>query len=166
MVFALARDRYIPRRLSAVHPVMNIPRAAVYVVFAIGLALLGLGTVLFKTPSNVLGYLSGLGTFGALVAYGLVVVAALVEYWRSDLEKRKMFSMALPIIGLGLIGYVIYGSVYPVPAAPVNFFPYIVLGYFAVVITFSLIHRRQSSTVDSSEHFTGTGALSYAAEVD
>jgi amino acid transporter len=166
IVFALARDRYIPRRLSAVHPVMNIPRAAVYVVFAIGLALLGLGTVLFKTPSNVLGYLSGLGTFGALVAYGLVVVAALVEYWRSDLEKRKMFSMALPIIGLGLIGYVIYGSVYPVPAAPVNFFPYIVLGYFAVVITFSLIHRRQSSTVDSSEHFTGTGALSYAAEVD
>jgi amino acid transporter len=114
----------------------------------------------------VLGYLSGLGTFGALVAYGLVVVAALVEYWRSDLKNRKVFFIAMPMIGLGLIGYVIYGSVYPVPAAPVNFFPYIVLGYFAVVITFSVIHRRRSSTIDSSVRFTENGALSYAAEAD
>jgi amino acid transporter len=166
IVFALSRDRYLPRPLAKLHDATNTPRSAVYLVFTIALALLGLGVALFQSPSNVLGYLSGLGTFGALVAYGLVVFASLKAYWRSDLRERKVLSMALPVIGLGLIGYVIYGSVYPVPAAPVNFFPYIVLCYFAVVVTFSLIYRRRTSVVDLPKSSMEMGVLQHVAEAD
>jgi amino acid transporter len=166
IVFALSRDKYLPRPLAKLHDATNTPRSAVYLVFTISLALLGLGVALFQTPSNVLGYLSGLGTFGALVAYGLVVFASLKAYWRSDLRERKVLSMALPVMGLGLIGWVIYGSVYPVPAAPVNFFPYIVLGYFAVVVTFSLIYRRRTSVVHLPTSSMEIGVLQHVAEAD
>jgi amino acid transporter len=152
--------------MAKLHDATNTPRSAVYLVFTVGLALLGLGTLLFKSPSNVLGYLSGMGTFGALVAYGLVVFASLKAYWRSDLRERKLLSAALPLIGLGLIGYVIYGSVYPVPAAPVNFFPYIVLCYFAVVVTFSLIRHRRTNVVDLPVSSMEMGVLQHVAEAD
>lgn len=142
MIFALSRDGYLTKKLSEVHDKSKTPRVAVYLVSALAITLLGIGTIWFKTPSNVLGDLSGMGTFGALVAYGLVLIASLRAYWRKDLATRKLFLLAIPFIGLTIIGYVIYGSVYPAPPAPVSYFPYIVLGYFAVIMTFSLAYRK------------------------
>jgi amino acid transporter len=144
IVFALSRDGYAPRKLSGVHPRSNTPRAAVYVVFALGVSLLGVGVLLFGTPSNVLGDLSGLGAFGALIAYGLVVIASLAAYGRADLRERKVLALVLPAVGLLLIGWVLYSSVYPLPAAPVVYFPYVVLAYFLVVLPLSLWHRRRT----------------------
>ena len=143
MLFALSRDGYAAKKLSELHDESSTPRTAVYFVSALALALLGLGTVWFQTPSNVLGDLSGMGTFGALVAYGLVIIASLVAYWRNDLQTHKWFLLALPVVGLAIIGYIVYGSVYPAPPAPVSYFPYIVLGYFAIVMTYSLTLRKR-----------------------
>ena len=95
-----------------------------------------------------------------------VVFASLKAYWRADLRERKLLSMALPLIGLVLIAYVLYGSVYPVPAAPVNFFPYIVLCYFAVVVTFSLIRHRRTNVVDLPVSSMEMGVLQHVAEAD
>jgi amino acid transporter len=144
IIFALSRDGYAPRQLSGIHSRSNTPRAAVYVAFTLGLALLGVGVLLFHTASNVIGDMSGLGAFGALIAYGLVVIASLTAYGRADLRERKIFALVVPVIGLVLIGWVLYSSVYPVPAAPVSYFPYVVLAYFAVVMPLALWHRKRA----------------------
>lgn len=152
MLFALSRDGYATDKLAGLHDQSSTPRVAVYFVSGLALSLLGLGTLWFQTPSNVLGDLSGMGTFGALVAYGLVIVASLVAYWRKDLQSHKWFLLALPIVGLIIIGYVIYGSVYPAPPAPVSYFPYMVLGYFAIIMTYSLsLRKRHTSLVDEEQ---------------
>jgi amino acid transporter len=165
ILFALARDGYAPKSLAGVHERSNTPRAAVFVVFPLSLALLGLGVLLFNTPANVLGDMSGLGAFGALIAYGLVVIASLAEYGRTDLAKRKVFALALPVIGLALICWVLYSSVYPVPASPVNFFPYVTLAYFAAVIPLSLRHRKRSAPENVSANIE-SGELDDVVSVD
>lgn len=151
MIFALSRDGYMTNRFSELHDGSSTPRVAVYFVSAIAMTLLGLGTIWFQTPSNVLGDLSGMGTFGALVAYGLVIVASLGAYWHKDLKAHKWFLLSLPVVGLVIIGYVIYGSLYPAPPAPVSYFPYIVLGYFAVVMTLSLSHRKRHPSTNNKD---------------
>lgn len=152
IMFALSRDHYLTSRMAVLHADSNTPRPAIHVATAIGVALLVTGAILFHTPTNVIGYLSGMGTFGALVAYGLVVVSSLVAYWRTDLRDNKWYGLFLPVLGLVLIGYVLYGSVYPVPPYPVNVFPYVVLAYFLVVMFLSLRHQRQSpALLDTSE---------------
>jgi amino acid transporter len=164
ILFALARDGYAPKPLGSLHVRSNTPRAAVFVVFPLGLALLGLGTVLFTSPSNVLGDLSGLGSFGALIAYGLVVTASLVEYGRTDLAQRKVFALALPVVGLVVIGWVLYSSVYPVPPSPVNTFPYIMLAYFAAVLPLSLWHRKRTAPSSVPTHLESGELLDVVSE--
>jgi amino acid transporter len=165
ILFALARDGYAPKPLAGLHERSNTPRAAVFVVFPLGLALLGLGVLLFNTPANVLGDMSGLGAFGALIAYGLVVIASLVEYGRTDLAERKVFALALPVIGLVLIGWILYSSVYPVPSSPVNFFPYVTLAYFAAVLPLSLWHRKRTAPESVSANIE-SGELPDVVSVD
>ncbi len=150
-IFALSRDGYRTNRFSELHDSPSIPPLELYFVSAIAMTLLGLDTIWFQTPSNVLGDLSGMGTFGALVAYGLVIVASLGAYWHKDLKAHKWFLLSLPVVGLVIIGYVIYGSLYPAPPAPVSYFPYIVLGYFAVVMTLSLSHRKRHPSTNNKD---------------
>jgi amino acid transporter len=142
IVFALSRDRFASARLGSLHDQSNTPRKAIYVVFATGLALLGLGAWLWTAPTTVIGNLSGLGLFGALVSYGLVLVASLKDFAAADIRNRKWAGLALPVIGLCLLGYVLYGNIWPIQAPPVRYFPYITLAWFIIVMPLSLRTRR------------------------
>jgi amino acid transporter len=144
IVFALSRDGFASSRLAVLHGKTNTPRRATYVVFTAGLALLGLGTWLWRAPTTVLGNLSGLGLFGALVCYGLVMIGSLKEYWRADIQTRRWHGIALPLAGLVILGYVLYGNVWPIQAPPVRYYPYIALAWFAIVTPLSLRTRRRA----------------------
>ncbi len=143
ILFALSRDGYVPQTLGTLDEHSNVPRRAIAVVFPVGLALLGLGWILWTSPVTVIGNLSGLGTFGALVSYGLVVVGSLRSYWLSDVAERKFHVIILQILGLGVLFYVLYGNIYPVPPSPVNLFPYITLAYFLATMSFSLYYKQR-----------------------
>jgi len=147
ILFALARDGYTPGWAAVVHPRSAVPRHAIAVTFPVGVALLVIGWLLWSEPVAVIGDLSGLGTFGALVSYGLVVVASLREYWVEDLADRRWWPAALGLLGLAALGYVLYGNLYPVPPAPVRYFPYLALVYFLVVMGFSVLYRRRTGPV-------------------
>jgi amino acid transporter len=142
ILFALARDGHVPAALGTLDEHSNTPRRAIMVVFPVGLALLGLGWILWTSPVTAIGDLSGLGTFGALVSYGLVVFGSLKSYWAADVTARRWPTIALQLAGLGVLGYVLYGNIYPVPASPVNYFPYITLAYFVVAMSFSALQHR------------------------
>jgi amino acid transporter len=143
IVFALSRDGYVPDVLGRLDERHNTPRAAIAVVFSMGIALMGIGAWLWTAPTTVTGDLSGLGLFGALVSYGLVLFSSLKEYWAEDLKARKFHPIALQGIGLVALGYVLYGNIWPLQAPPVRYFPYIALGWFVVVTPYSLWHHRR-----------------------
>jgi amino acid transporter len=155
VLFALSRDRYAPAKVGDLHGSPGVPRNATFVTFTIGVALLIIGAVLWGSPVTALGYLSGLATFGALISYGLVVIASLREYWTADVALRRWDRIGVPAIGLVVLGWVLYGNIYPVPAAPVKFFPYIASGYFLIAMGFSVAYRR---TIAAGDVFLGSPA--------
>jgi hypothetical protein len=114
-----------------------------------GIALMGLGAWLWTAPTTVTGNLSGLGLFGALVSYGLVLFSSLKEYWVEDVRAKKFHHIGIQGVGLVALGYVLYGNIWPIQAPPVRYFPYIALGWFVVVTPYSLWHHRRMVEVGS-----------------
>jgi len=151
ILFAMSRDGHVPAAVGVLDEHSNTPRRAIMVVFPIGLVLLGLGWLLWTSPVTVIGDLSGLGTFGALVSYGLVVCGSVKSYWITDVAEHRWVTIAVQFVGLGLLGYVLYGNIYPVPSSPVNYFPYITLTYFILAMSFSALQHRSAKGVAVEE---------------
>jgi amino acid transporter len=70
-----------------------------------------------------------MGAFGFLGAYTLICIAAPLYLWKISELKTKEMILCIAALALLLIPAV--GSVYPVPPAPVNYFPYIFGTYLA-----------------------------------
>jgi amino acid transporter len=71
-----------------------------------------------------------MGAFGFIGAYTLITLAAPFFVKKRGEAKAKDWVLCLAALALLLIPAV--GSVYPVPPAPVNYFPYVFLGYLAI----------------------------------
>ena len=84
-----------------------------------------------------------MAAFGFIVAYALVTVAAPVWLKRLGEVKPLHWIMAAAAILLLIIPAV--GSVYPVPAAPVNYFPYAFLVYMAIGAAWIISQHRTKS---------------------
>jgi amino acid transporter len=59
-----------------------------------------------------------------LVAYVITQAAAIRLFARERLWRPWQF--VIPILAIVTLGYTLYANVYPVPPAPVRYFPYIV----------------------------------------
>jgi len=103
------------------------------------------------------------GAFGFLGAYFLISLAA-----PAYLKKRGQMSMgalALSVASVVLLLVPAVGSVYPMPAWPVNIFPYIFLGYLACGFSWFMILRRNPTLIADikqrvhAEHATAPVAL-------
>jgi amino acid transporter len=79
------------------------------------------------------------GAFGFLGAYVFVSIAAPM-YLKKIGELRRR-DVAYSVIALAFLLVPAVGSVYPVPAPPVNAFPYIFLAYFAVGLILFVFRR-------------------------
>ena len=55
----------------------------------------------------------------------------------------KLINVVVGLIGVALMLFVIWGSVYPVPAYPYNILPYLFLGYLVVgAIWFAILKAK------------------------
>ncbi len=80
-----------------------------------------------------------MGAFGFLGAYTLICIAAPC-YLRKIGELRTR-DVVICVAALALLLIPAVGSVYPVPAAPVNYFPYIFLTYIAIGLFRALAYK-------------------------
>ncbi len=80
-----------------------------------------------------------MGAFGFLGAYTLICVAAPFYLWK--IKELKTKDVVLCVVSLLLLCIPAVGSVYPVPAPPVNYFPYIFLGYLAIGLFRALAYK-------------------------
>jgi len=132
MLFSFGRDGITSRRLSGVSTVTGVPLRALAVEMLIGLALLTAFRVAGVSALNVFFYLATIGTLSLLVMYVLTNVAA-----ARHLGRRSLWQVVAPAGGVLIAGFVLYHNVWPVPPAPYEYFPYLVLGWLAagLVIT-------------------------------
>jgi hypothetical protein len=91
---------------------------------------------------NVFFYLATIGTLCLLVMYVLTNVAAawhlgagrsarVGQAAARPLSRRSLFQLVAPAVGVLIAGFVLYHNVWPVPPAPYEFFPWLVLGWLA-----------------------------------
>ena len=124
MMFAFGRDGLAARRLSGVSAATGVPRRALAVEMLIGLALLTAFRLAGTPALNVFFYLATIGTLSLLVMYVLTNVAAA---WH--LGERSWWQVVAPAAGVLIAGFVLYHNVWPVPPAPYEYFPYLVVGW-------------------------------------
>ena len=143
MMFAFGRDGLASRRLSGVSAATGVPQQALAVEMLFGLALLTAFRLAGTSALNVFFYLATIGVLSLLVMYVLTNVAA-----ARHLGRRSLLQVVAPAGGVLIAAYVLYHNVWPVPAAPYEFFPYLVLGWLLAGLLATAVIPGFSQKVD------------------
>jgi amino acid transporter len=100
---------------------------------------------------NAFGYAGTLASFGFVVVYLALCLAAPIDLRKSgELRARQVL---LGILGALLMSFVIFGSVYPEPEYPFNLLPYVFLAYLLVgAAWFGMLKFRSPQTLVSIQH--------------
>jgi amino acid transporter len=130
-LFAMGRDRGIPRVFAAVTPRFHSP----YIGVAVSVALtLVLGATLGR-HYGVLTYfalMATTGSIGILLVYVLVAIAGMVFFWKARGRPGESYNWFLdivaPLVAVAVCGYTIYASIWPRPPAPISYSLWIALG--------------------------------------
>ena len=102
LLFSMARDGKLPRRLSQVQPVRKVPEQAVLVVAAVTIVL-GIFLV------DKLELLTSMVSFGALIGF-LLLHASVIVHFRREAAGNIWRYVVAPIVGLVIIGYVLWNA--------------------------------------------------------
>ena len=143
MMFAFGRDGLAARRLSGVSAATGVPRPALAVEMLIGLVLLTAFRLAGTSALNTFFYLATIGTLSLLVMYVLTNVAAA---WH--LGRRSLGQLVPAVAGVLIAGYVLYYNVWPVPPAPYEFFPYLVLAWLVTGLVLTVVIPGFTTKVD------------------
>ncbi len=143
MMFAFGRDGLASRRLSGVSAATGVPQRALALEMLTGLALLTAFRLAGTSALNVFFYLATIGTLSLLVMYVLTNVAA-----ARHLGRRSLWQVVAPAGGVLIAGFVLYHNVWPVPAPPYEFFPYLVLGWLLAGLIITALLPGFSAKVD------------------
>ncbi|TQJ33583.1 APC family permease [Arthrobacter sp. SLBN-122] len=106
LLFAMARDRQLPRFLSKISAKHRVPVNATFVVAIISLVL---GIYLTILPDGLVA-ISALVNFGALTAF-LVLNVAVIWWFIFKLKSRRWFvHLVFPLAGVLILASVIYNA--------------------------------------------------------
>lgn len=159
MLYALCRDGFLSRRLGETSDRTGAPVNALAAVMVVGITtfvLLRLGDV---SAVNAFFYPATVGVLTLLVAYMVTNAGALRFLFLS--RRVPTWEAIFPIIGLGILVYVIYKNVYPPPEFPFNLFPYIAAAWLLIGLSIVLLVpglvRRIGANLAAREGMTAEG---------
>jgi amino acid transporter len=151
LLVALARDGFLPARLASVNK-YGSPRVAGNLVMISNLVLLVALVVWHDNASDLYGYTGTVATLTVLIAYGMMNIASLIHFTKSDLQAGRWYMPIPPVVGLLLAAYALFANIYPVPAFPFNYFPYIVMAYMAAGGAVLASSRQRVRHVDIAQY--------------
>ncbi|HLZ62421.1 MAG TPA: APC family permease [Ktedonosporobacter sp.] len=149
IIFPMARHTVFPAPLGKAHKTNQTPAMAITVYIAI-MVLIPIGLSLVTDTLTAFNDAGTLAAFGFLLAYFLVSIAA-PAYLKRTGELRP-FRIVLSILAIVCLLVPTVGSFYPVPAYPVNIFPYIFLGYMLIgAVWLFMVSRRSVGIMEEIE---------------
>ncbi len=151
LLVALARDGFLPAPLASVNQ-YGSPRVAGNLIMVLNLALLAALAIWHNNASDLYGYTGTVATLTVLIAYGMMNIASLIRFTKADLQAGRWYMPLPPVIGLALAAYALFANIYPVPAFPFNYFPYIVIAYMAVGAAVLLASRRRLAHANIAQY--------------
>jgi amino acid transporter len=149
LLFSMGKYRFLHQSMGHVHETHQTPHRAIL--------LCGTLTAIVSAAMLPLGLLDAFGCAGTFASFGFVVVyLALCIVAPMDLRRAgemKLRHLAVGTLGVGLMLFVMIGSVYPVPASPYNVLPYVFLAYMAVgTVWFTRLRTRAPTILASIQH--------------
>jgi amino acid transporter len=153
IAFALARHSFYPAPIGEVHTQNETPHIAVSASALIVIMIAGTMSLFGLADLDIYGYLGTISTYGFLVAYILVSIAAPVYLARIGKLRQHHIVTSL-LAGLFML-IPIAGSFYPVPAFPYSVLPYLFLLYLAAGggLFFMMRHRSLQITKNIDRDF-------------
>jgi amino acid transporter len=125
VIFAMSKHGLVHSSVADTHKVHATPHVAVTLSAAIVL-IAPLSLLLAKNAIlDAFGYLGTIATFGFLFAYILVSIAAPM-YLRRRGELTAL-TIVMAVLSVGMLAVATIGSVYPLPAVPYLYLPYVFL---------------------------------------
>ncbi len=146
MLYSMGRFQFLHGSMGMVHQTHKTPYMAV-------LASAGIVLLLFfcLLPQ---GFLNAFGLAGTIATYGFVVVYLGVALCASFDMKRggvlKPQHVICSAIGAALMGFVIYASIYPYPAAPFSWLPPVFAIYMVIGLIWFLVLKGKSPQILAS----------------
>ena len=142
ILYPMGRHGVFPKAVGRSHDRHETPHVAVTIMAA---AMFVIAACIYGRHGAVLDVFNWAGTYGAfgfLAGYFFITVAA--PFYLKKEGTLTAGNIALAVVTILFLLVPAVGSVYPVPAPPVNYFPYVFLGYFAVGVAWFLMLRKRS----------------------
>jgi amino acid transporter len=106
LLFAMARDRSLPRFLAKVHPTRRVPVNATLLVAGVSLVL----GLYMQSREDGITLMSSLVNFGAMIAFLVLHVAVVVHYVIRQRSRDWWKHLIAPVIGFGILAFVVVNA--------------------------------------------------------
>jgi amino acid transporter len=141
ILLLMAHNGLVPLQLSRTHDRNETPHIGVLITAAaVGLPVVVL--VLFGySGTDIYGWLGSFAVYGFITIYGLTCIALPLK-----LKRQGALSMALlvvAILGGASMIMALAGTLYPIPAAPYSWLPYLYFFYLLVALAFFFAGRKR-----------------------
>lgn len=142
IMYIMGRHGIMPPITATSHKANETPHVAITTLAAIAFLIPVAATVAGIGMLDLFNYAGTSAAFGFLVPYALITIAAPV--YLKALGQLQTKDVVVCIVALLLLAIPTVGSVYPVPAAPLDSLPYLFIGYLAIGLVWIVaFHRRK-----------------------
>ena len=144
MMFSMGRYEFLAAWMGNVHRHHQSPH---YAITAAAGLILAVCLLLSRMPIvDAFGTTATFGTFGFLVVYLLISLVAPLDLHRVGAMQPR--HALLGFVGVVLMAFVIFGSLYPVPAWPYNLLPYLFAAFLACgAVWYAIVATRTPSAL-------------------
>jgi amino acid transporter len=140
VLLRMSRNGLVHRSLGTIHHRNSTPHTAVLLMglcTALPVATLAARGV---TGSDIYGWMGSLAVYGFITCYGLAAIALPVYLKRN--HHLTAGTILLSVAGAMAMLLALAGTLYPVPASPYNWLPYLYLVYLACGTAWYFVGRR------------------------
>jgi amino acid transporter len=149
MLFSLGRYQFVHNSMGLVDKTHRTPMAALTVGIVLNFAVCA--AFASQTETNTYGWYGTLASFGFIIVYMMCSIAAPVLLLRTG--ELKLGTVVTGVLGVVFMIFALGGSVYPIPSAPYNYFPYAFAAYMLIGFGwFSFVKMRSPRVLDGIEH--------------
>jgi len=167
VMYTMSQAGTLPSALGKIHPVHKTPYIAVHVEQIFQIVSFGLVGIIFGA-SQIFGFLGTITTLAVIVLYIMANIALTAFVRREHPEDFNILRhVIVPLVGTVLLIPVLYVTVYPVPAYPINLTPYIfiVLMVIGFVVMLIIAARRPEALDQESSMLIRTVESATEAEL-
>jgi len=159
MLFSLGRYQFVHSSMGVVHATRKTPFLALSVGAVLNFAVCAVFAG--QPETNTFGWYGTLASYGFIIVYFLCSIAAPVLLKRTGELKTR--DVVIGAVGAVLMFLSLVGSVYPVPSAPYNYFPYAFAAYMLLgFVWFTVVKTRAPQVIAGIEHDLESAAAGVA----